>query len=557
MRGATKGGRIVIPETVSHLRDLPRYGQILTTLVRYGYQDVVTALHLEGIARPIERVTLGNEVAQHDRPRRLRLVCEDLGPTFVKLGQLLSTRPDLLPEAYTSELTFLRDDVRTFPFEQVEAILSEEYGRPVREIFASLEEKPVASASISQVHRAVLPDGRVVALKVQRPDIAKVVQADLDIIKNLAQLIERRLPNLAVYRPLAMAREFERTIKRELDFSRERRTIERCRLQFTEEESVHIPGVFPELCTSRVLAMEFIEGVPVNDLSGIRAMGCAPEEVAVTGARILLKQIFEFGFFHGDPHSGNLRVLPGGVIAPLDYGVFGHLDSRTRDRISGLIGGLLAQDADRVIRALESLDIRRDHSDARVFRRDVSELVTAYSDLTLDSIDLSVLLRDLVGIIRTHHLTIPPDLAILIRALVTIESVGRCLDSHFDLAAQIEPFLRQQIFKRFRIENILNQTVRTSEDLRRIATLIPDLLSQSLESIKRGELRVVFDLQGFERMVRQLTRASNSLTLGIVIAGLFVSSALLFRVGQTTLAYVGLTLAVFLGLALGWNMTRG
>jgi ubiquinone biosynthesis protein len=547
----------VIPETVGHLRDLPRYGQILTTLVRFGYQDVVTALHLEGIARPIERVALGNEVTQQDRPRRLRLVCEELGPTFVKLGQLLSTRPDLLPEAYTNELTFLRDDVRTFPFEQVETILKEEYGRLPSEVFASIDEKPVASASISQVHRAVLLDGRVAALKVQRPEIAKVVQADLDIIKNLAQLIERRMPNLALYRPLALAREFERTIKRELDFSRERRTIERCRLQFANDRAAHIPLIFPNLCTSRVLAMEFIEGVPINDLEHLREMGCAPEKVAVTGARILLKQIFEFGFFHGDPHSGNLRVLPSGVIAPLDYGSFGHLDERTRDRIGGLLGGLLAQDADRVIRALESLEIRRDHSDARGFHRDVSELVSAYADLTLDTIDLSVLLRDLVGIIRTHHLSIPPDLALLIRALVTIESVGRCLDPHFDLAAQLYPFLREQMLRRFRPERILNQTVRTTEDLRRIATMIPDLLSQSLESIKRGELRVVFDLQGFERLVRQLTRASNSLTMGIVIAGLVVSSSLLFRIGQTTLAYALFTLAVVLGLALGWNMTRG
>jgi ubiquinone biosynthesis protein len=546
----------VIPETVSHLRDIPRYGQILTTLVRYGYQDVVTALHLEGIARPIERVALGNALPQQDRPRRLRLVCEDLGPTFVKLGQLLSTRPDLLPEAYTNELAALRDDVKTFPFGQVESILNDEYGRPPGQIFASLDERPVASASISQVHRAILHDGRMVALKVQRPEIAKVVQADLDIIKNLAQLIERRIPNLAIYRPLSMAREFERTIKRELDFSRERRTIERCRLQFADDRSVHIPLTLPDLCTSRVLAMEFIEGVPINDLDGIRSMGSTPEKIAVAGARVLLKQVFEFGFFHADPHPGNLRVLPSGVIAPLDYGVFGHLDLRTRERITGLLSGLLSQDADRVIRALESLEIRRDHSDARGFRRDVAELVSAYSDLTLDSIDLGVLLRDLTGIIRTHRLTIPPDLVLLIRALVTIESVGRGLDPRFDIAALLHPFLRDEMLRRFKPDRILSQTIRTGEDLRRIATLIPDLLSQSLESIKRGELRVVFDLQGFERMVRQLTRASNSLTLGIVIAGLFVSSSLLFRVGQTTLAYLGFTLALTLGAALGWNMTR-
>jgi len=546
----------VLRETVSHLRDLPRYRQILTSLVRYGYQDVVAALHLEGIVRPIERVALGSQVRPQDRPRRLRLICEDLGPTFVKLGQLLSSRPDLLPEPYTNELAALRDDVRRFPFSQVETILREEYGRPLSEIFASIEEMPVASASISQVHRVVLRDGRIAALKVQRPDIAKVIQADLDIIKNLAQLVERRLPNLAVYKPLSLAREFERTIKRELDFSTERRTMQRCRKQFADDPTAHIPLVFEELSTPRVIAMEFIEGVSINDRDGIRRMNAVPERVAVTGARILLKQVFEFGFFHADPHPGNLRVLPGGVIAPLDYGMFGHLDNRTRERIASLLSGLLAQDSDRVIRAMDSLDIRREQVDARSFSRDVGELVASYSELTLDRIDLGPLLRELVGVIRTHHLHIPPDLVLLIRSLVTIEAVGRNLNPHFDIAAQLYPFLRDLTLRRFRPERILSQTVRTTEDLRRIATLLPDLLSQSLESIKRGAWKVHFDLEGFERLVRQLTRASNSLAVGIVISGLFVASSLLFRAGQATLAYTGFTSAFVLCLWLLWNMSR-
>jgi ubiquinone biosynthesis protein len=545
-----------IRETVGHLRDLPRYRQILASLVKYGYQDVVAALHLEGIVRPFERVALGNDVPPQDRPRRLRLVCEDLGPTFVKLGQLLSTRPDLLPEAYTSELAALRDDVRTFPFGQVETILASEYGRPLSEVFQSIDETPVASASISQVHKAVANDGRVVAVKVRRPDIAKVIQADLDIVKNLAQLVERRLPNLAVYRPLSLAREFERTIKREIDFTIERRTMQRCRSQFAGDPTAHIPWVLEEYSTPRVVVMEYIVGVAIDDLDGIQRLGATPQDVAVTGARILLKQIFEFGFFHADPHPGNLRVLEGGVVAPLDYGMFGQLDGRTRERIAALIAGLLAQDADRVIRVLESLDVRGERIDSRGFRRDVGELVVTYSALTLESIDLGLLLRELTGIIRTHHLHIPPDLILLIRALVTIESVGRKLDPHFDIAKELAPFLRDLSLRRFRPERILSQTVRTTEDLQRIATLLPDLLSQSLESIKRGELRVQFDLQGFERLVRQLTRASNSLTVGIVSAGLFVSGALLYRAGALTLSYGGFAMGLLLCLWLLWNMQR-
>ncbi|QEH33702.1 putative protein kinase UbiB [Aquisphaera giovannonii] len=546
----------MLRETVGHLRDLPRYRQILTTLVRYGYHDVVAALHLEGIIRPIERVATGGEATPQDRPRRLRLICEDLGPTFVKLGQVLSTRPDIIPEAYTVELAALRDDVRPFSFRQVVRILEADYRRPLGEVFLSLDPEPVASASISQVHRAVLMDGRTVALKIRRPDITKVVQADLDILKNLAQLAERRLGFLAPYKPMALAREFERSLKRELDFTIERRTMQRCRELFSGDPTAHIPYTVEEYSTPRVIAMEFIEGVRIDDVEGLRAMGVDPAAVAVSGGRLMLRQIFEFGLFHADPHAGNFRVLPGGVVAPLDYGMFGQLDATLREYIADLLTGLIVQDPDRVIRALDALDIRGDNVDPKALRRDVSELVQTYSRLTLDHINLGLLLRELIAFIRAYHLHIPPDLVLLIRSLVTIESVGRTLDPRFDIAAQLEPFLRRLTMRRFHPLRMLHQSARTLEDVQRIATLLPDVLSQSLASIRRGELNVRFDLQGFERLVRQLTRASNTLAVGIVIAGLLVSSALVFREGGTSLAYSGFASGLILSLWLVWNMSR-
>jgi ubiquinone biosynthesis protein len=546
----------LIRETVGHLRDLPRYRQILATLVRYGYQDVVAALHLEGLMRPFERVAMGDDVPPHDRARRLRLVLEDLGPTFVKLGQLLSTRPDLLPEPYTTELAALRDDVRPFTFAESLAILTEEYGRPPREIFATIDEIPTASASISQVHRAVMMDGRVVALKIRRPGIDKLVQADLDILRNLAQLAERRLPFLAPYAPVALAREFERSLKRELDFNFERRTMERCFAQFARDPTAHIPYVIGEYSTGRVIAMEFVHGVGVTDLEGLRQNGIDPAVVAVRGARILLRQIFEYGFFHADPHPGNLRIMPGGVVAPLDYGMFGQLDARTRERIADLLTGLISQDTDRVLRALEALEIRGDHVESRGLRRDAAELVASYSDLTLDSIDMGTLLRELIAFIRIHHLHIPPDLVLLIRSLVTIEGVGRTLDPCFDIAAELYPVVRSLTLRRFHPWRILSQTARTAEDVQRIAMLLPDVLGQSLESIKRGELTVRFDLQHFERMVHQLARAGNTLALGIVIAGLLVGSSLVLKAGPVPLAYTGFALAALLGACLGWNIVR-
>src|SRR5262249_21317593 len=280
-------------------------------------------------------------------------------------------------------------------------------------------------------------------------------------------------------------------------------------------------------------------------------------QVAATGARILLKQIFELGFFHADPHPGNLRVLPGGVIAPLDYGMFGQLNPITRERIADLLIGLLAQETERVLRALEALGVRGEPIDSRSFQRDLGELVASYSDLTLDAIALGPMLGELIGFVRAHHLQIPPELVLLIRSLVTIEGVGRHLDPHFDIAAQLEPFLRALAVRRFHPYRILSQTVRTADDVQRIATLLPDLLSQSLDSIKRGEMRVHFDLEGFGRLVRQLTRASNTLAVGIVIAGLLVASSLVLRAGPAPLAYAGFVIGAVLALWLVWNMSRG
>ena len=421
-----EGRDALLRETVGHLRDLPRYRQILTTLVRYGYHDVVCGAPSRG-HRAADRTSGDGRRRRHRRTappveNGLRGSRADLRQA--RPGAQCSG-PDIIPEAYTIELAALRDDVRPFPFDQVEKILTEDYRSPLTEVFLSLDPQPVASASISQVHRAVLRDGRTVALKIRRPEITKIVQADLDILKNLAQLAERRLPFLAPYKPLSLAREFERSLKRELDFTIERRTMQRCRSQFASDPTAHIPYTIDAYSTNRVIAMEFIEGVAVNDLDGYPGLGLDPADVAVTGARILLRQIFEFGFFHADPHPGNLRVLAGGVVAPLDYGMFGQLDSRTGERIADLLAGLIAQDPDRVLRALDALDIRGDQSDPRALRRDVSELVHTYSQLTLDHINLSLLLRELIAFIRTHQLHIPPDLVLLIRSLVTIESVGR------------------------------------------------------------------------------------------------------------------------------------
>jgi ubiquinone biosynthesis protein len=280
--------------------------------------------------------------------------------------------------------------------------------------------------------------------------------------------------------------------------------------------------------------------------------------VARDGAHLLLTQIFQFGFFHADPHPGNLRVLPSGVVAPLDYGMFGQLDRSTRERIADLLLGLLAQDVDRVARGLESLEIRGEGGDPKQLRRDIGELVAAYSELTLSNIDLAHLLRELVGLIRAHHLRIPPDLVLLIRSLVTIESVGRTLDPQFDIAEQLRPYLRALAARRYHPWRLLSQAARGAEDMQQVASLLPQVLKESLESIHSGGFTVRFDLQHFERLVQQLVRVGNTLAAGIVVAGLIVGSSLIVRagVGPISLGFVGYALASVLGLWLLWSMQR-
>ncbi|MEW4569626.1 AarF/UbiB family protein [Tautonia sp. JC769] len=548
----------MLRETVGHLRDLPRYRQILSTLLRYGYQDVVSAIHIEGLVRPLEQIALGEEnIPPADRAMRLRMVCEDLGPTFVKLGQLLSTRPDLMPDSYIQELSLLRDEVRPFPFAEAEAMIREDLGPP-ETFFAAIDPVPLASASISQVHAATLLDGRSVVLKIRRPGIEKVVQADLDILRNLAHLAERRIPWIAAARPMALAKEFERNLKRELDLNAERRTMQRCKLQLANEPYAYVPEAIEHLSTGRILTMERIDGVDVDDLDGIRALGVTPEEVAVRGGVLLAKQIFTYGLFHADPHPGNLRVLPGGIVVQLDYGLFGQMDLPTRERIADLLLGLMAQDTDRVMRALDELEISGEGVDYRALRRDLGEMVLTYSELTLDNIDLSKLLGELVALIRSHHLRLPPDLMLLIRSLITIESVGRHLDPHFDVATHARPYVAELTRKRYSPWRMLTSAARTAEDVQRVATLLPEVLGQSLESIRRGELRVTFDLHKFEQLVKQLTRTGNTLAAGIVIAGLIVGSSLIIDAGprMLPLGVAGYAIAVVLGGWLLWNMFR-
>ena len=339
----------VIGRTYRHLN---RYRQILTVLFKYGFGDLLEMLkidqYIEVGLQMISRKR-ANRVERLSRPQRLRMAFEELGPTYVKLGQILSTRPDLVPMEYIEELSRLQDKIPAFPFEKVRRVVSSEFGMSPEEVFDSLEEEPFASASIGQVHRAVLKDGEAVAVKFQRPGIEKIIEVDLEIMLHLATLAEHHIEELSFHRPVKIVEEFAKTLEKEIDYKNEATNMERIARHFIDDPLVYIPKVFRDTTTTRVLTCEFIEGIKISDIESLDAAGLDRGIITARGADLVLKQIFVHGFFHADPHPGNIFVLPDNVICLLDFGMTGIVDRQTRENFVDLLDSIVHQDEVRAV----------------------------------------------------------------------------------------------------------------------------------------------------------------------------------------------------------------
>ncbi|PON16306.1 hypothetical protein C2W62_19155 [Candidatus Entotheonella serta] len=539
------------------LRGLRRYQDIAQALVKYGYVDVAEALRLR---RPLyfgQRLLGASEVVLYDKPQRLRMLFEELGPMFVKFGQLLSTRVDALPPEYLSELATLQDHVAVESFPVVQDIVETELQAPLDRLFTTVESTPLAAASIAQVHRATLPNGARVVLKVQRPRIPQTIAADLDVLRDLAHLAERYMAEWRPFQPVGLVEEFAHTITKELDFRQERRNLERCAYHFADDPTVHIPKAYPELSTSRVLTMAYVEGTKISDRDALLRAGHNPHTVAVHGANALLKQIFVHGFFQGDPHPGNLIVLPNDVIAILDYGMFGTIDTDTREQLAALLLAIVQRNAAKMIRALTDLEIVSSEYRRRQLQREMSTLVDTYLTVPLAHIDLTVMLDELFKIIYGHGLQIPPEFLLLLRALTTAESLGRKLDPTFSIAEHVQPFAEQLVLERYDLRYIMRRLGATGEDTSDLLSYMPGAMMHILERVQRGELQMGVEMRQLDRLTRDFDTASNRLTLAIILAASIIGSSLVIQTqtppllwGYPALGLIGFLISVVLGLSL-------
>jgi ubiquinone biosynthesis protein len=469
----------------------------------------------------------GTRVERLNRPQRLRMAFEELGPTYIKFGQILSTRPDLIPMEFIQELSKLQDDVAAFPFKEVCKVVESEFGRPPEEIFDSLVEEPQASASIGQVHRAVLKDGEAVAVKFQRPGIRKIIEVDLEIMLHLATLAERHIEELVLHRPVKIIDEFARTLEKEIDYKIEATNMERCARQFLDDPHVYIPKVYREATSSRILTAEFIEGIKISKIDRIESAGLDRKVITSRGADLILKQVFEYGFFHADPHPGNIFALTNNVICLIDFGMVGVVDRQTRDDFVDLLDSIVHQNEIQASEVLLKLTYWDEEPDRRLLEREVADFMGRHLYKPLKDIELGKLLQQMLEVAGDFQLRIPPDLFLMIKALGTVEGVGRMLDPDFDMIAQSTPFIAKVKLERYRPERIAEDVFDLSAKLLRFLRQFPKELLDITQIIRQQKLSLQIEHRGLETMLVTHDRISNRISFSILIAALIIGSALI------------------------------
>lgn len=519
-------------ETINIMRDLPRLHEITSILIRYGMADIVRTL---GIGTLLERAGRflhwkeQSDVMHLDAPVRVRRALEELGPTFVKLGQVMATRVDMFPPNWIAEFEKLQSSVPPVPFEILLPQLEATLGCSPHDIFQELQTEAVAAASIAQVHHAKLQDGTPVILKIRRPEILTKIEADLRILMHLARLIEFEMPEMRRYQPIQIVMQFSRSLRRELDFVAEARNIDRFAENFAGSDAVVIPRVYWEWTSEVMNVQQWVDGIPGNNLAAVEAAGLNRKLLAAHGADAVLKMIMVDGFYHADPHPGNVFYLPGNRIAMIDFGMVGRLADERRNQLVNLLAALAGKDDEAMLDVL--LEWTGDATvDESKLAADVNEFVFNYANVPLKDLRLGKLLGELTVIMRDHYLVMPADLAMLFKALITLEGLGRQLDPDFDLVTHLTPFVRRVITERYMPDALFKRGRRNVHDVLSLVTSLPRDVSRLIKEARRGKFKIDLDIKRLERFSHQLDHSVNRLTLGILTASLVIGSSIVMTV---------------------------
>jgi ubiquinone biosynthesis protein len=553
-------------QAISAVRDLGRLQDIASVLIRYGFGDLVRRI---GMAKTLERAGKAlhwrepEELARLEPPARVRRALEELGPSFIKLGQILATRVDLFPPDWIAELSKLQDAAPAVPYVELWQQLTEDLGEPPEGIFPRVEEESLAAASLAQVHRAWLADGTAVILKIRRPGIRKMIEADMRLLSRLAEIIEAEAPDLHRYRPRELVRQFTLSLRRELDFAAECRNAERVAANFSMQPEIVVPAIHWQWTSERLNVQDYIDGIPGSDLAAVDREGLNRKTLAQRGAQAVLKMILEDGFFHADPHPGNVFYLPGNRIAFIDFGMVGRVSDERRYQITILLHGLVNQESATVAEVLLDWSSGAE-ADSETLQSEIDTFVDQYRGVPLKELNLGTILSDLIAILREHGLTLPPDLALLIKAFITLEGLGRQLDPDFDIAGEAAPILHQVMLARAKPGALAKRGWRTMTNTLNLVAGLPQDLRYILRSIRRGKLQIQIDVPPLKQFGERLDRAASRLALSIVTAALIIGSAIVLTVegesdlpGGISFGMLGFIAAVISGIWLLLSIWRG
>lgn len=550
-------------------RNIGRVREIISILIKYGFEDIVVNSTLRNFVSEKRRINWSrNEkpVFESTRWERIRMVVEELGPTFVKLAQIMSNRPDMLPEPLIKELTKLQDKVPPFSYEEARRIIKEETGNELEDIFAEFNKEPLASASIGQVHMAKLHNGDKVVVKVQRPEAQEAIERDLTILADIVRRADRYLKKQGVLNAGEVVRVFERSMTRELDYSNEGRNIQQFRTIYATNTNLYIPKVYKQFTTRRMLTMEFADGCKITNVEQLKEWKLNPHKLVEQGMAIYLEMIFEQGSFHADPHPGNVLVNKAGKIVLIDFGMVGHLMRRDKYNFSMVFVSIAQKDARAAAEALRKLAIEENITDNRAFEYDIQELILDYASLDVSEASIADMITRLQKIMLDYQLKVPGDVYIIFRALAILEGVGKIMHPNFRTYDFIKPWGVKIMKERLKPKNIYQDATTRFNTISSLLTSLPYEVKQIMQATRKGKLRFEVEHQGYGYLLKKMDSVTNRIALTLLIVALLIASSIMATVkfpaemmsslGLNYFSLVGLWIAGIISVILAYSIIR-